>query len=109
MDQIKLVEEKKNKNVEMKIYKGYHCTLKICRLLFDENNIEYMIEHDNPIYSPQIFPIKSTEDFFFDFSQIMVGYKDFEEVKDCLTDIQNFCNEFIKRKKEFGFIKQTTD
>ena len=50
MDQIKLVEEKKNKNVEMKIYKGYNCTLKICRLLFDENNIEYMIEHDNPIY-----------------------------------------------------------
>lgn len=102
---IKYIGENKTENMYEKIYKGYNCTLKIRTLFFDNNSTDFIIEHDNPIFSPKIYPIQSSENFYFDFSEIMAGYENFGEMRNCLKDIEQFCEEFLRRKEEFEFKK----
>ena len=90
---IEYIGTKKTKSMCEKIYKGYHCTLKIRTLFFDNNHMDFIIEHDNPFFSPKILPIKESENFYFDFSEIMAGYQNFKEIRNCLLDIEQFCEE----------------
>ena len=104
---IKYIKTEKTENVENIYYEGYNCILVVKKLLFDDGVVYFSLKHKNIPFCPAIEPVKSEENFYFDFSKIMAGYKDFKYVREALTDIEHFCEEFLNRKEEFGFIKDT--
>lgn len=105
---IKYIKMEKTESVENTYYEGYNCILVVKKLLFDDGVVYFSLKHKNIPFCPAIEPVKSEENFYFDFSKIMAGYKDFKYVREALTDIEHFCEEFLKRKEEFGFIKDTS-
>lgn len=107
MEEIQYIKTEKTKSMEKKYYEGYNCILVVKKLLFDNNAIYFSLKHKDIPFCPAIEPVRSEEDFYFDFSKIIAGYKDFKYVRNSLTDIEHFCSEFLKRKEEFGFIKDT--
>lgn len=111
MNEISLVEIRTGKNSDVSIYKGYNCTLKVRKWKIFDDMLDFEIEHEDICFAPKIYPVRKTEDFFFDFSNIVTTVDSFEKVKNCLTDIEKFCEEFLRRKEEFEFIKEkeTTD
>lgn len=107
MEEIQYIKTENTKSIEKKYYEGYNCSLVVKKLLFDDNAIYFSLKHKDIPFCPTIEPVRSEEDFYFDFSKIMAGYKDFKYVRNALTDIEHFCEEFLKRKEEFGFIRDT--
>lgn len=107
VEEIQYIKTEKTKSMEKKYYEGYNCILVVKKLLFDNNAIYFSLKHKDIPFCPAIEPVRSEEDFYFDFSKIIAGYKDFKYVRNSLTDIEHFCSEFLKRKEEFGFIKDT--
>ena len=95
---IKYIKTEKTESVENIYYEGYNCILVVKKLLFDDGVVYFSLKHKNIPFCPAIEPVKSEENFYFDFSKIMAGYKDFKYVREALTDIEHFCEEFLNRK-----------
>ena len=86
-----------------KIYEGYHCRLEVRTLLFDNDSQDFVISHECPFFSPKIIPVPKTGRILLDFSNIISNQKDLDKIQSCISDVKQFCNEFLKRRDEFGF------
>ena len=106
MNQIRFIKKEETNSIKTEYYEGFNCILKIQKLKFDNNEKVFMLEHKDFQFSPKIIPVQSEEDFFVDFSSMMAGIEHFSEVKNALTDIEKFHEEFMRRKEEFGFTKE---
>lgn len=100
MNQIRFTEEKNNKNVNTKYFRGYNCTLKVQKLKFDNDDIVLTLEHENVPYAPEVVISDINEKFLFDFSLIQITIEQFDELEKILNDFRLFCEEFERRRME---------